>query len=135
MIDEYELKELEEILKELIHASSSGAIIIVEGPSDRDSLRNIGVQGIILIASTKPNVEIVDSIERGSRVIILTDWDLEGKKMGKDLSEKLKSVGIIADLEFRKKLFKVVGKDIKNIENLSSYYIKSRQIIASKRRF
>jgi 5S rRNA maturation endonuclease (ribonuclease M5) len=120
-LSETEIKELKTVFHELVRASNSGAIIIVEGPSDRDSLRSLGIKGEIYLASTQPDVNLVDSIARDAEVIILSDWDTEGRKIVRRLEKLLSSRGIVVNTEFRKRIFRVVGREIRGIENLSRY--------------
>jgi 5S rRNA maturation endonuclease (ribonuclease M5) len=120
-LNEMEIRELKTVFHELIRASDSGAIIIVEGPSDRDSLRTLGVEGEILLASTQPDVNLVDSITPDAEVIILSDWDTEGKKIEERLNKLFSSKGIVVNTEFRRRIFRLVGREIKSIENLSQY--------------
>ena len=120
-LSETEIRELRTIFDELIKASEGGAIIVVEGPSDRQSLRELGIKGEILLSSTQPDVDLIDSLADSSRVIILSDWDTEGKKIEKRLDKLFRSRGIVANTEYRKRIFRIVGKDVKNIENLSRY--------------
>ena len=121
-LSEIEIRELRAIFDELIKASRAGAIIIVEGPSDKESLRDLGIEGEIVLASTQPDVDLVDSLaESSEEVIILSDWDSEGKKIEKRLDRLFKSRGMAVNTEYRKRIFRIVGKDVKGIENLSRY--------------
>jgi|Deesub1362B_J571_1020462.scaffolds.fasta_scaffold00034_91 5S rRNA maturation endonuclease (ribonuclease M5) len=122
-LTETEIKELRIIVEDLIKASEAGAVIIVEGPSDRESLREIGIRGKIILASTKPDVDVVDSLEGEvvEEVIIMSDWDAEGRKIEKRLNDMFKSRGIIVNTEFRRRIFRIVGREVSSIENLSRY--------------
>ncbi len=122
-LTEGEIRELKVVVEDLIRASEAGAIIIVEGPSDRESLREIGVKGKIILASTKPDVDVVDSLEGETEVevIIMSDWDVEGRKIEKRLNEMFKSRGIVVNTEFRRRLFRIVGREVSSIEGLSRY--------------
>ncbi|MBO8182521.1 MAG: toprim domain-containing protein [Archaeoglobus sp.] len=124
-LTEVEINELKIIFDELIKASRAGAVIVVEGPSDRESLRNLGIKGEIVLASTQSDVDLVDSLVNLKslhlEVIILSDWDVEGKKIEKRLDRLFRSRGISVNTEFRKRIFRIVGRDVKNIENLSRY--------------
>ncbi len=120
-LTEAEIKELRTIVKDLIKASEAGAVIVVEGPSDRDSLREIGIRGRIILASTKPDVDVVDSLQGKEEVIIMSDWDAEGRKIERRLNERFKSRGIVVNTEFRKRIFRIVGREVSSIESLSRY--------------
>ncbi len=117
MID-YE--ELSKIIAELKDRSNE-AVILVEGRKDLLSLRRLGVQGKILTVSNLSRAKLVDEIGC-SDVIILTDWDEKGEILKRDLIEKLS--GIKVDLVLRKKLFSIVGRFIREIEDLADLYFK-----------
>ncbi len=122
-LTEREVRELKAIVDDLIKASEAGAIIVVEGPSDRESLREIGIKGRIVLASTKPDVDVVDSLKGVKvEVIIMSDWDEEGRKIEKRLNKMFRSRGIIVNTEFRKRLFRIVGRNVRTIEGLSRYF-------------
>jgi 5S rRNA maturation endonuclease (ribonuclease M5) len=87
------------------------------------------------MASTMSDADIIDSLlEWGygesnpandvgepKEVIILTDWDKEGKLMERNLNKKLKAFGFRVNVEFRKKLFNIVGRDVKTVEDLPKF--------------
>jgi|Deesub1362B_J571_1020462.scaffolds.fasta_scaffold30382_2 5S rRNA maturation endonuclease (ribonuclease M5) len=126
-LSEMEIRELRIVLDELLRASKAGAIIVVEGASDRRSLRDLGVEGEIVLASIQPDVELVDSLANSlenlktAEVIILSDWDVEGRKIERRLGRLFKSRGISVNTEYRRRIFKIVGKDVRSVENLSRY--------------
>ena len=118
-----EFFELSEIIDDLRTKSEEGAIIIVEGSKDVASLRELGIGGTIIKASSIPTSVIVDKI--GARdVIILTDWDRRGELLVKNHVRKFSSWGITPDVTTRKRIFALVSKEITSVENLSSFYFK-----------
>jgi 5S rRNA maturation endonuclease (ribonuclease M5) len=118
-LSESDVKKLWNVIDELINASED-SIVVVEGSSDRDALREIGVCGEIAMASTMPDAYLVDLVG-GREVIIMTDWDSEGKIMERKLSKKLTSLGIRVNLEYRRRIFEIVGRHITAVENLSRF--------------
>ena len=110
--------ELKKTIDELAERSKSGAVIVVEGVRDRESLRNLGIKGEIVVFSSYVNV--VDQV--GSReVIILTDYDKRGNKIERGLISKFSSWGIIPDTSIKKKIFSLISKEITAVENLANY--------------
>ncbi|AGK60770.1 Small primase-like proteins (Toprim domain) [Archaeoglobus sulfaticallidus PM70-1] len=112
-----ELVEIREIIKEIARACDDGAVIIVEGRSDEKALKEMGIHGEVRFASISSDAEIVDSV-RSRFVILLTDWDYRGNKIEKELSRKLELNGIAVDREYRKRLFRIVGKEVRTIEDI-----------------
>ncbi|RLI75061.1 hypothetical protein DRO97_04280 [Archaeoglobales archaeon] len=121
MLNHEEYLELRKTIDELVEKSENGAIIVVEGVKDRNSLRSLGIQGDIIVFSSY--TDIVDKI-RDKDVIILTDYDDRGKKIEKALVNKFSSWGITPNTQIKKRIFKLVSKDITTIENLAKYFFK-----------
>ena len=121
MLNHEEYLELRKTIDELVEKSENGAIIVVEGVKDRNSLRSLGIQGDIIVFSSY--TEVVDKI-RDKDVIILTDYDDRGKKIEKALVNKFSSWGITPNTQIKKRIFKLVSKDITTIENLAKYFFK-----------
>ena len=123
MIERRDFQRLHEIISELSAKSENGSVIIVEGSKDAASLRELGINGEIFMSSNTPDAVLVDRI--GNRdVIILTDFDRRGELLEKSLVQKFSSWGITPNVEFKKKIFSIVSKDIVFIENLANYYRK-----------
>lgn len=121
MIDRKDFQKLHEIISELSLRSENGAVIIVEGFKDVVSLRELGINGDIFMSSNTSNAVLVDRIGNKD-VIILTDCDRRGELLEKSLVQKFSSWGITPDVEFKKRIFSIVSRDIIAIENLASYY-------------
>ncbi|MGA2238703.1 MAG: toprim domain-containing protein [Candidatus Bathyarchaeia archaeon] len=73
--------------------SRRGVPVIVEGPNDVKTLRKLGITGPIFCAKSRRLglVDFLDSIATYSEVIILTDFDKEGRalawRLRRDLSQ------------------------------------------------
>jgi len=105
-----EIKRLVKILNEEID------LVIVEGKRDKRALEKIGVKVMICtLFSLKEEL-----IPEGSRVLILTDFDREGKKLHARLMRELKGRKINEWL--RKEFSRVLGlygrRTIESINNL-----------------
>ena len=69
--------------------------------------------------------DIFNLVEEWSRIypemILLTDWDRTGGRLARVLSEAFTANGMKYDLEFRKRLARLVKKEIKDIESLPKF--------------
>ena len=121
--------KLKAVIDELIERSEEGAVIVVEGRNDKRSLRRLGVRGEILTSSNHSNAELVDIV--GCReVIILTDWDRKGEALKDDLVVKFSSWGVIPNVEIRRRIFSIIGKEVTEVEDLADliFKLEHRQI-------
>ena len=115
--------KLKAAIDELIERSEEGAVIIVEGKNDIRSLRMLGVKGEILASSNHSNAKLVDLV--GCReVIILTDWDKKGEALKDDLVTKFSSWGVVPNVEIRRKIFSIIGKEVTEVEDLADFMLK-----------
>lgn len=116
------LEELEEIIKELKELSEGGAIIIVEGRKDVESLRHLGINGEMRLASQQPLLEFTESlVERREKLVLLTDWDKKGGLIAGKIIKYLLAYGIMPDIDIRSRLRSLSKKRIKDIESLNNY--------------
>jgi 5S rRNA maturation endonuclease (ribonuclease M5) len=125
----YDLDALEEQISALLEASHKGAAIIVEGMRDERALRALGVSGPVIMASCRPALELAeDTARKYKEIVVLTDWDLKGDEMALKIEQHLRSSGVRADMEIRSKLKKLVRKEIKDVESLSLYVGRMREL-------
>jgi len=125
----YDLEALEEQISALLEASDQGAAIIVEGMRDMRALRALGIRGPIILASRQPALRLAeDAARKYKEIIVLTDWDKKGDEMARLIDQHLRSEGIRADLDIRGRLKKLVRKEIKDVESLSLYVERMREI-------
>lgn len=123
------LKEKEEkilrVLECLREESAKGTPIIVEGKKDIEALRNLGVEGKIITAKTggKSLLDVISELEKTSvkEIILLFDFDRRGKEWTKHLKQQLERTRTKANVTFWLELLKLVSRDIKDIEGLTSY--------------
>ena len=123
------LKEKEEkilrILEKLLQESAKGKPIIVEGKKDIETLRALGIQGKIMSAKTggKSFLDVISEVEKtGVReIILLLDFDRRGKEGTKRIKTNLEKAKIKINIKFWRELFALIGKEVKDIESLTSY--------------
>jgi 5S rRNA maturation endonuclease (ribonuclease M5) len=121
-------KKLEKILKLLERLATEltkGTPIIVEGRNDVNALHELDLEGDIIKAksSGKSFLDVLGEVERrGKReVILLMDFDRQGKEWTNRLARRLEEMRMKPNLLFWKSLIGLVGRDVKDIEGLATY--------------
>ena len=108
-------QEAQEELLKLLHENNQKQAI-VEGKRDKIALCSLGFTDIITI--NKGLYETVEDIKE-KEVIVLTDFDPEGRKIARKLNLFLQSLGYKVDKETRRKIgFVFTRMKIKKIEEL-----------------
>lgn len=121
------LERLEELILELQTLADRGAIIVVEGRKDADSLRFLGIKGVIKLASQLPLLEFTELLSRsGKEIVLLMDWDKKGGMVERRILKYLLSYGIMPDTQIRSRIRNLVKKRIKDVESLNNYVNKMR---------
>ena len=114
-----------EILDRLAKESTKGTPIIVEGINDVDALRQLSIKGQIMPAkaSRKNLIDILDEVVNtgNAEVILLMDFDRRGKEWTKRIATHLQESKIKPNMFFWKKLLKLIGRNVKDIEGLATY--------------
>ncbi len=105
-----------EIIEELAEIKNNKYLVIVEGKKDKKALNDLGI-GKIISFDNKPLFEIIENIDEKD-VAILTDLDVEGKKLFNKLRYHLQKRGIRLHNGLRNALFK---SKLRHIEGLNSY--------------
>jgi 5S rRNA maturation endonuclease (ribonuclease M5) len=100
--------------------SKSKKAIIVEGPKDKKSLRDVGISNNIIMLNKRPLYAVVEeAAEISKEIVILTDLDKEGKRLFGRLNSDLQRFGVRVDNCFREFLFK--HTKLRQIEGISTY--------------
>ncbi len=109
------------ILDRIRTESQMGALVVVEGQNDASALGRIGLGARILqIKSSGLRLhDFIDSIE-SKRVIVLTDFDVEGKELASRISEELQRKGIHVNNVARRQLASIVKPEVTKIEEIPS---------------
>lgn len=130
------LEKIEELILELQTLGDDGAIIVVEGRRDADSLRFLGIKGDIKLASQQPLLEFTESLSKsGNEIVLLTDWDKKGGILARKIINYLAAYGITPNTDIRSKIRNLVKKRIKDIESLNNYVNKLRYELHGITRF
>jgi len=114
---EADYQDLCEILEEL-RSLPHGTSILVEGRRDKAALRNLGVRVPIVQASTRPLFGLLPSHRK---VIVLTDYDREGRDIARAAEATARSLGIAPDLEYRRRIQRATMGEVSHIEGLDTY--------------
>ena len=119
------IEEAQRVLECLIEESVKGTPILVEGRKDIQALGELGVAGKVLSAKTagKSRLDLMLEIEQNCKgeIILLLDFDRHGKEWTERLKQDLERIGTKPNLTFWNKLFRILGKDVKDVEGLAAY--------------
>jgi 2,5-diamino-6-(ribosylamino)-4(3H)-pyrimidinone 5'-phosphate reductase len=112
-----------ELIGDFAAHSRRGVPVIVEGPNDVKTLRKLGITGPIFCAKSRRLglVDFLDSIATYSEVIILTDFDKEGRALAWRLCRDLSQMRVKVNVEIWKQLKALARSEMVGIENLGKY--------------
>lgn len=113
------LDRLEDLLERLRRANATTPIL-VEGARDREALKELGCQGQIVLAHDgEAMIDTADQLAREhQRVILLLDWDRTGGSIHHRVKEILETHAVDCDVEFRRRLARLVTKETRAVEDL-----------------
>lgn len=116
------LDELEHALWRLAEDNEDD-VIIVEGVRDERALRELGLQGrIVLLNRGSSLVERSAEIAADHRrVIVLLDWDRTGGRLARRLQETLALHGVRCDTAHRRALALLATKEVTTVEELPGF--------------
>lgn len=121
------LEKIDELILELQTLADRGAIIVVEGVRDAESLRRLGINGEFKFATRQPLLEFTELLSRsGKEIVLLTDWDKKGGLVGRKIIKLLLWYGIMPNTDIRTRIRALVKKRIKDVESLNNYVNKLR---------
>ena len=117
------LEAITALIEVVAEHSSQGIPVIVEGPNDVKTLRKLGISGPIFCAKSRRLglVDFLDSIAVHSEVIILTDFDREGRALAWRLRTDLSHLRVKANVEIWKQLKALARSEVVGIENIGKY--------------
>jgi 5S rRNA maturation endonuclease (ribonuclease M5) len=122
---EKRLEKIHQLLERLEKQSSKGTTIVVEGRNDIQALNRLGITGDIISTKTsgKSFLDVVGEIEKREKrkIILLLDFDRQGKDWTHRLIRCLEGMKITPNLLFWRRLSGLVGHDVKDIEGLATY--------------
>ena len=127
--------DLSKVLEDLAEKNRL-APIIVEGEYDRRALRALGVEGDVRLINEGSTIfGLCESIAASHReAIILTDWDVRGGRLARQLRDALAANGVRFDEELRARLTRLCRKDITDVESLHTFVERVSEHVASGHR-
>jgi len=101
-------------------SGTPGTVVVVEGERDRRSVRRLGVKGpVVLVHRGRTISETAQHLSATARrVIVLTDWDVEGGHLAQRLKEFLGSGRSGADFEYRRRIAHALHGELAHVEGL-----------------
>lgn len=125
---ERRLEAVTSLIEILVERSRRGVPIIVEGSKDVRALRLLGVQGpIFCVKSRRLGLfDFLQTVSGHSEIIVLTDFDKEGRALARRLRRDLSQMRIKADIELWKQLKALTRCEIVGIESLKKHLERSR---------
>src|SRR5438034_10392546 len=130
-------RDLSKVLEDLADKNRL-APIIVEGEYDRRALRALGVEGDVRLINEGSTIfGLCESIAASHReAIILTDWDVRGGRLARQLRDGLAANGVRFDEELRARLTRLCRKDITDVESLHTFVerVRTRRLRTSAAR-
>jgi len=124
-------EKIQQVITKLAEESARAKPIVVEGKKDAHALRELGVEGKILMlkAGGKSFLDTLTEIEllQVPEVVLLLDFDRRGKEATKHLQKSLEPLKIKANMRFWFDLEALVGREIQCIESLTAYLATLKQ--------
>jgi len=112
----------DELVSTLREVDRFVGVVIVEGRRDVEALKSQGLVKPIFTCSSprRSHPDLLEEIAKDFRsVVILTDFDEEGRDLNRKLASMLKQRSLIVDEGFRRAVGKILGKlRILTIESL-----------------
>jgi 5S rRNA maturation endonuclease (ribonuclease M5) len=119
---------IETIQKEIDKLIESQTLIIVEGKNDKKALKKLGLRNIVTLST--PLYKVIEII-KDKEIVILTDFDKQGKILYKKIKSDCSQRGIKINDKLR--LFLMLKTRLVHIEGLDTYLKnKKEKIIQNK---
>ncbi len=117
-------EKLQKLIERVHEEAEQGRVIVVEGPRDKEALREMGIKGRILClqSSRKNTFGFVEQLDGESQVVVLTDFDRQGVFLAHRLARVLNSQKIHANLMLWRELRGLTRSELRSIEELPRLY-------------
>ena len=112
------------LLERLAEKSGEGAIIIVEGSKDAETLKSYGIKGKICCIKNRriPIYDLLNQyVNTDEELIVLTDFDRRGVQLAKKIVAYMEKHGKPVNLTFWATLYGMFSNDIKDVEGIGTY--------------
>lgn len=119
------VEKMEDVLHKLRSDVNSGTPVIVEGQKDVSALRALGIHGSIHCIHNRGYrlFEVAEQLAHYKRIILLTDFDDQGKKLSKIIRRHLETNRCKVDVTYwnkMKNIFRRIAKDIEGLTTITS---------------
>ncbi len=111
-------QEFCEIVEDLRSLGPDTAIL-VEGRKDAAALRKLGVGGPIIQLHSGGHLQ--SRLSRYVEIIILLDYDPEGRSLSRKAEAAIRPMGIRPNLEYSKRIQKACMGELSHVEGLHTY--------------
>jgi len=127
--------DLTRVLEDLAEKSRT-VPVIVEGERDRKALLALGIDGDVLALNQGTSLfALCESIARRHReAVILTDWDVRGGRLARQLRDGLAANGVRFDVDLRARLTTLCRREIKDVESLHLYVARLEEMLETRNR-
>jgi 5S rRNA maturation endonuclease (ribonuclease M5) len=120
------LEWIEEVLEE-IRELSIEVPVLVEGQRDIVSLQRLGIRANVRRLKGRGSIlRALEDIRGVKEAIILTDFDRGGERLANYCAKHLRGLGVRPNLELRRRLIALAGKEIRDVEGLAEYVARLR---------
>lgn len=119
----WKMEQTEEVLQNLVNQSEAGVPVIVEGRRDESALRRLGLKGPIhcLKASGQSRYEFLERLNGSRDIVLLTDFDREGKELTQWLYRELSQRGVRSDFTLWRRFRSLARTEVRSVEELPSF--------------
>lgn len=116
------LERLTKLLEKLDSEARKGIPIVVEGKHDCRALNALGISGDFFCLKSTGNIlaDQLDEVE-GDEVILLVDFDGEGRRLARSVISYLGGRGVKVRSFFWRRMKALLRRDVKDVEGLPSY--------------
>jgi 5S rRNA maturation endonuclease (ribonuclease M5) len=117
-------ERLQKLIERLNDETANGAIIVVEGARDKESLESVGITGRIVCiqSSRRSTFSFAEQFEGEKNVVVLTDFDRQGVFLANRLARVLNSQSIHANLLLWRELRSLTRSELRSVEELPRLY-------------
>jgi len=113
-------ERLQKLIERLNDEAENGAVIVVEGARDKESLESLGVTGrIVSLQNSRRNTfSFAEQFEGEENVIVLMDFDRQGVFLANRLARVLNYHSIHANLLLWRELRSLTRSELRSVEEL-----------------
>ncbi|MBS7638669.1 hypothetical protein KEJ49_07320 [Candidatus Bathyarchaeota archaeon] len=119
---EQAIAELSLLLRE---AEETVDTVLVEGARDVEALKSLGYRGQIeVISRHEAHTTLAEKVaERGGTVLILSDFDREGKRINREMLLLLESMGVRVEADMRRRIGRLMAtlgtRAVEDLDNIA----------------